>query len=240
MKNFYSYLAESIRYYRYRVRTLNPITPDDISMIENIIGQYDPISISEPKRTPLQDSPMDFPNYSMVSVYIIDIELKIPVSTYILQNRIRAALNIPNSSIIIRMDNDPVELETMRLDDFGNWDEREPLLSTSPIYHEYNYAADEVTPYGDEYNQNFLKFLAAVKKNRKDIVSEVQPENTTKSDYAFLNSLATEDAEFNKGTDSVLPVYQNEITGDEQNPVDTAIHGNFDSISRIASKIIQK
>lgn len=240
MKNFYSYLSESIRYYKYRIRTLNPITPDDISMIENIIGQYDPVSISEPIRTPLQDSPMDFPNYSMVSVYIIDIELKIPVSTYILQNRVRAALNIPNSSIVIRMDNDPLELETMRLDDFGNWDEREPLLSTSPLYHEYNYAADDVVPYGDEYNQNFLKFLAGVKKNRPEIVSDVQPENTKKSDYAFLNSLASEDAEFNQGTDSVLPVYQNQVTGKETNPVDTAIHGNFDSISRIASKIVQK
>lgn len=237
-KNFYYHLSESIQTYKYRIRTLTPIDPDDIENITRILDQYDIVSISEPKRTPIQESPMDFPNYSMVSVYILDIEIKIPVSNYILQNKLRAALNIPNSAIVVRMENDPVELETMRLNDFGNWDEREPLLSTSPVYHEYNYDADKTVPYGDDYNKKFLTFLASIEKNKPNLVSDyVQPANMKKEDFPFLREL--ENLENDNYTDGVKPVYPSQVSADEEEPANTAVHGNFDSISRIDSKLIK-
>lgn len=240
MKTFYHHLTESIKTYRYRIRTLVEFAPEDIDNLNRILDQYDIVQISKQIRTPIQESPMDFPNYSMVSVYIIDIEIKIPVSTYILQNKIRAALNIPNSAIIVRMENDPVELETLRLNDFGNWDEREPLLSTNPIYHEYNYDADTTVPYGDDYNKKFLTFLASVEKNKQDLVYDyVQPENMKKEDFPFLRELETSGS-FNDDKDGVKPVYPNEVSDDEKEPADTAVHGNFDSMSRLKSKLIKR
>ena len=240
MKNFYQYLAENTNTYNYRIRTVEEIGEEQYIVIRAVLEQYDPVSVSEPVRTPLQDSPLDFPNYSMTSVFIIDAELKIPVSPYILQNKLKAALVIPDSSIVVRMDNDPMELETLRLDNFGNWDEHQPLLSTDPDYHEYNHEADIPVAYGNEYNQKFLAYLAAVKKKRHDVVTETQPENTTIKDYSILKSFDDDSAlDFIKDKDGVLPVYQSEVTGDEQNPVKTAIHGNFDSISRLPSKIIK-
>ena len=239
--NFLYHLSESIKEYKYRIRTLNPIDQDNVDIISKVIDCYNPIGDIIVTKTPIQESPLDFPNYEMVPVFVIDITLKVPVSTYILQNKIRSALNIPNSTIIVRMENDPLELETLRLDNFGNWDEREPLLSTNPVFHEYNYEADKVPPYGDEYNQKFLKFLASVEKTKTNFVYDyVQPENMNKFDFPIENQKLNSDAiSYNKDKECVKPVYPNEVDLDEPEPIDTAVHGNFDSISRLASKIIK-
>lgn len=241
MNSFFYNLAESIKEYKYRVRTLDEIDDARLKIIAAVIDCYNPEGSIVVTKTPIQDSPMDFPNYEMVPVYVIDITLRVPVSTYILQNKLRSALNIPNSTIIVRMENDPLELETDRLDNFGNWDEREPLLSTSPIYHEYNYKADDVPAYGDEYNTKFLKFLASIEKNKRDLVYDfVQPENFKKGDLPMENLPSNDDAiSYNKNKDGVKPVYPSEVSLDEPEPIETAIHGNFDSISRLASKIIK-
>ena len=239
--NFLYHLSESIKEYKYRVRTLSPIDDSNIDLISRVIDCYNPVEEVTVTKTPIQDSPMDFPNYEMVPVYVVDITLKVPVSTYILQNKLRSALNISNSTIIVRMENDPLELETLRLDNFGNWDEREPLLSTNPVFHEYNYEADKVPPYGDEYNQKFLKFLASVEKTKTNFVYDyVQPENMSKDDFPIVTQKLDSDAtSYNKDKDCVLPVYPNQVTDDEPEAIETAIHGNFDSISRLASKIIK-
>lgn len=241
-KNFYQYLAESRKSYKYRLRTVVELNDDSLKIIENVLDNYDPISISEITKTILQEAPLDFPNFSMVEVYILDIVTAVPVSDYILQEKLRAALNIPESAMNLRMFNDPTELETMRLDDYSNWDDvKEPMLSTDVNYHEYNYDADKEPAYGDEYNKKFLAYLAAVKRDRAEVDATVQPENEVKGMFTWMKN-SDEAENFNDEYDTVQPVYQSEI-GDKEipEPLEVANDGNFDSISRIdAKKVIKK
>ena len=78
MKNFAHYLAESERTYNYRIKVLGKPPCDLISQLKKKLDQFDPVKMSDPKTTPIQVIPTDFPNHKNDSVTMFDVSFKYP------------------------------------------------------------------------------------------------------------------------------------------------------------------
>ena len=78
MKNFAHYLAESERTYNYRIKMLGKPPGDLVSQLKKKLDQFDPVKMSDPRTTPIQIIPTDFPNNKNDSVTMFDVSFKYP------------------------------------------------------------------------------------------------------------------------------------------------------------------
>ena len=78
MKPFVKYLAESERTYNYRIKILGKPPGDLVAQLKKKLDQFDPVKMSDPKTTPIQIIPTDFPNNKNDSVTMFDVSFKYP------------------------------------------------------------------------------------------------------------------------------------------------------------------
>ena len=78
MKNFAHYLAESERTYNYRIKMLGKPPGDLVAQLKKKLDQFDPVKMSDPKTTPIQIIPTDFPNNKNDSVTMFDVSFRYP------------------------------------------------------------------------------------------------------------------------------------------------------------------
>jgi hypothetical protein len=78
MKNFAHYLAESERVYNYRIKLLGKPPGDLVSQLKKKLDQFDPVKMGDPKTTPIQVIPTDFPNNKNDSVTMFDVSFRYP------------------------------------------------------------------------------------------------------------------------------------------------------------------
>ena len=78
MKNFKEYLAESERTYNYRIKIVGDTAADFVKMLEEKLRQFDPVKVTEIKKTPIQAKPADFPAHANESVSSMDVEFRYP------------------------------------------------------------------------------------------------------------------------------------------------------------------
>ena len=168
--NFTQYLAESEKLYNYRIKSAAPLTPELVAQIETYLKKFRLVSISKPTRSILQKNPLDFADLQNVEIYMVDVTTSLPASSYILLQDIRAILNVPEKYIVVRSENEPIELEGKRLDQERELSdqaekknlERAPLLGTDPNYHEAEQSADGQNYYGNNYNSRLLGYLKTI------------------------------------------------------------------------------
>lgn len=205
------YLKESTKEYHYRIKTLVPLEEDQMNAIETVLRKYDLKDSSKARRTPLQEHPLEFYNQKNKEVYIVDTVLGIPASTYVLQQELKEVLRTTEDAVVVRADNEPLEVYTQQLLDD---EEKEVRLSTD---EEYN-ADEQLTgdpDFGDSYNE---KFLSRIARTRIKIESEI----------------ADEGAKFNDGIDGVKPFYG---TPSKKDAGKVAPLGNYDDDSDLKNGI---
>jgi hypothetical protein len=78
MKKFAQYLAESERTYDYRIKLLGKPSAELIRDLKQKLDQFDPVKMGDPKTTPIQIIPTDFPNNKNDSVTMFDVSFKYP------------------------------------------------------------------------------------------------------------------------------------------------------------------
>lgn len=223
MKTFAQYLAESTKEYTYRVKTVVPIDDKFLDRLETVLRKYNIVDVSAPKKTIIQNNPLDFKDIGHAEVFIVDVTTRIPASSYIMQQELRGVLNIPEKYIVVRGKNEPIEIETMGIQAAQEIEAEAkekgltpaPLLSAEPTYQEVDYDAQKDPAYGDEYNKKFLNYLKNVEYARPDMTAE--PATAEKS-VAF-NWL--------KGG--------KEVAAQEPAP-GTGIHGNYDDTEKVFRK----
>ena len=94
LMNFKTYLDQVEKVYSYRIKTVAPLDDLALDRIERLIQKYDPIEMSAVKKTIHQRQPLDFIGIQNAEVYIVDIVLGLPVSSYILQQELKYVLNL--------------------------------------------------------------------------------------------------------------------------------------------------
>lgn len=199
---FKQYLEENLKDYHYRLKTIVPINDTGMDRIESVLRKYDVKDISKVRKTQLQEHPLEFYNETNKEVFIVDVTLGMPISSQILHQELTHALETYEGAVVVRADNEPIEMYTVELNNAGK-DDKKPLMSTEPESGDTR--IEEEPLYGDTHNEKFLSRIARAKLT---IDSEVIPDN----------------AEFNKNHDGVRPHYGKPDTTDSNMP-DT---GNFD------------
>lgn len=138
--------------------------------IEKYLEKYDAEKISRPSKTILMRRPLDFPNMDMAEVYIIDFTANLPVSTEIIKRELARILAISESQIVVRMADEPRELEAEH-DEETEKVSKEPKKLEAKLGTDYSKdeAADQKASdlYGNKYNSSFLKELKKLSDARK-------------------------------------------------------------------------
>ena len=156
MKSLKAYLVESEQSYKFRIKMAEKLDDEIMNQLETILEKYEVASISKPKKTPIQEHPMDFQTLNNAEVFIMDAELKYPVTAYSLYTYITDSLSIPKSHLVVINSDHPEEIAreeaikeegaeyTAKLDDA----EYKDAKATKPE-----------DSFGDKYNENMLKDL---------------------------------------------------------------------------------
>lgn len=162
MKNFLNYLEQSQKTYEFRIKIANTDPAEKQSMLESALDAYGLESLSKPKRLPLKEGDIDFPNHGTVELYLMDAVLKYPCNDYQLRTIIAERAGIPQANIFIVPKNHPEEIR--RWNEEGNSDIKEYKQGESVLDKPYEDNADAKKA-GDAYSKfnSILKELNEVK-----------------------------------------------------------------------------
>lgn len=151
MKSLKSYLVESEQTYKFRIKMAEKCSDETMNALESALEKYEVASISKPKKTPIQEHPMDFQTLQNAEVFIMDTELKYPVTAHQLYEYISQTVGVPASHLVVINSDHPEEIAR---EEAIKEEEYESVLETD--YQDSNNAKDS---FGDEYNGNMLKSL---------------------------------------------------------------------------------
>jgi len=152
MKSFKSYLVESEQTYKFRIKMAEMCDDERMNALEAALEKYDVKSISKPKKTPIQEHPMDFQTLQNAEVFIMDAELSYPVTAHQLYEYISQTVGVPASHLVIINSDHPEEIAREEAAK-SEGEEYETLLDS-------DYKEEKQDPtFGDAYNENMLKSL---------------------------------------------------------------------------------
>lgn len=230
MKSFYQYLAESIKEFNFRLKTIEPLDDEAIFRIKTCLSKYDLVEMGDVEKTMAQYRPLDFPNVEYGVVSILDFKVRVPVSSYVLLQDLKSSLQLPESSLVVRGENEPMELEAQKAaEELRREEEKEKksLLSDS-AYSEYKDSGER--PYGNEHNKNFLSYIASLSATKSPkTFDETQATEALFGQIKSDNKVADD---FNKEFDTPKPVHKNTVKNKKpKEPTKTEYSGNYSTSS---------
>lgn len=184
-KSFISYIAESKPQYKYMLKfAVNEMTDRMIDCLESALMKYELVEASSFRKTPIQESPLDFPNVRNTSVFICDVTLDYPASLDFLRTYVCNCLGLSPQVVAVYSDNDPRQIET---DLFLERSSPEYEKNYKPrLGSDYEQDFDAKKLYGEGYNTEFLKELEKVRKEREIKVVDTPLSQPTKVDHSTL------------------------------------------------------
>lgn len=81
MRTLRDYLIESSQQYEYRIKIAGELSKEQIEKMERGFAVFDMVSLSEPKRTPIEKNPIGFEGITNQEVNILDAKFNYPAST---------------------------------------------------------------------------------------------------------------------------------------------------------------
>lgn len=190
------YLVEAAKEYKYRIKfAVNDLTSDQKGALEDALAKFDVRSVGSFTNSPIQQSPLDFPNVRNSKVFMCEIVLGYPVTASELHMFISDKVGINQQEIAVYNDYDPRDVysdEAIAIT-AGRDDDYVARLGTE-------YEDDEKLAYGKEYNDEFLKELDDIRKERP----VVEVENPLMQKTAVDNTSVAPDDVGEAGGYSVL------------------------------------
>lgn len=160
MKSFIKYLTENHRTFDFKVRiAANECDAECIKKIKAILETYKVISISDPKRLPIQESP-EFPNAGPIEINIMEISLGYPVNDEKVRVLITNATGISPSNIKVTPLHSPYEAALDGKEQSNQGPEGESVLMQSEMVAE----KVEKDLVGDARIPNLIKELEETRK----------------------------------------------------------------------------
>lgn len=89
MKTLAQYLVESEKTFDYRIKIVGDIDSAFVTAFKEKLKKFDPVKISDPKKTPILAQPQDFPAFNNESVNIIDAVFRYPANLQQIQQVVR-------------------------------------------------------------------------------------------------------------------------------------------------------
>lgn len=107
MKTFVQYLTENQKTYEFRIKIANCDPAEHMDKLENALEAYGLDSISKPKRLPISESNIDFPNMKNAQVWLMDAVLKYPAGSEQIRAIISERAQFPQNCIMVVPRNHP-------------------------------------------------------------------------------------------------------------------------------------
>lgn len=183
-KSFRSYVAENKKDYKYTLKfAINDVDNSQIDVLEACLSKYELKEASAFRKTPIQESPLDFPNVKNMPVHICNITLGYPASLDFLRTYICNNLGIPQSQVAVYSENDPRQIETDLFLERSSAEFREGYKTN--LGSDYEETGDK-DMYGEKYNVSFLKELNKVRQERETVVVENPLSHKEATDHSTL------------------------------------------------------
>jgi hypothetical protein len=183
-KSFVQYVAETKTEYKYVLKfAVYEMTNEMIDCLESSLKKYELTSASSFRKTPIQESPLDFPNVKNTPVFICDITMGYPASLAFLRTYICNEMKISPAMLAVYSENDPRQIETDLYLDRSSPDYISKYKAR--LGSEYEETKD-VPEYGEAYNVSFLQELEKVRKARDTVVVENPLSPAQKEDHSTL------------------------------------------------------
>lgn len=111
MKNFKDFLTESKKTYKFLIKVAGDLPEGFADRMKRNLEKFELVKLSAPKRTPIQESPLDFPQMQNMEVYVFEAEVNYPTTSHVLQHYLADNCMIAKNRWVIRSENDPLEAQ---------------------------------------------------------------------------------------------------------------------------------
>ena len=164
MKSFAEYLTESKKTYEFKIGIAGDLPEGCADRMESALQKFGVVKLTNGKKTPIQERPLDFPQLENMEVTYFETETTYPTTVQVLQEYLGSCCNIPQSHIIVR---NPGEQQELYQQETTN-EIYEPMLTKEEMESES--AQDKV---GANHVMDLLKELETARKDRSnDYVGE--------------------------------------------------------------------
>lgn len=246
MTSFKKLLNESQKNFSYRLKTVVPMDDQKMDDLERLLKRYNLLDIGSVHKITAKDDSLEFRDIENADVYYVDFVIGVPMSAYILQQELRAVLNLPEKFLVVRADNEAIEVESVKnqllrtLDQKAKqegYTDKGSLLSTDRFYLD---AEQPLTnnAYGDKYNSKFLNLLQQIASSRKTQTFQTTSDLNPVEQMQSVEQQPKQDTtDFNAHLSGVKPVYKSVDMGE---PVELNLlgpDGNFDDDTKRYFKV---
>lgn len=129
MKSFTEFLTESKKTYTFLIRVAGDLPEGFEPQLKTNLEKFSLVSLTGPKRTPIQEKPLDFPQLQNMEVHHFEAKVNYPTTSNVLEKYLVDNCVIEHSHIIVRTPDEPVELQQTEKDE-GPY---ESLLNTQDM-----------------------------------------------------------------------------------------------------------
>jgi hypothetical protein len=161
MKSFKDYLTESKKTYAFKIKVAGDITEEFTSDLKTAMEKFAVVKMSNGKRTPITENPLDFATLQNIGVTVFEVEVSYPTTSQVLEAYVSQVCKHPASHIRVLAANEDASIQDVP-DIKAKKELEEALLATEDMGGES--AQDQV---GSTKVSSFLKDLAAVAKSRE-------------------------------------------------------------------------
>lgn len=159
MKSFKDVLLESKKTYKFKVGVAGQLPEGFADQMETAMQKFSVVNMTNGKKTPIQERPLDFPQLQNMEVTYYEVEVNYPTTSQVLQEYVGQCCGINQSHLIVRNMNDPREEYQEKEDG----DAYEPMLTKEDMGGES--AQKNV---GGSRVMDLLKELETARKDRID------------------------------------------------------------------------
>ena len=179
MSTFTQYLAESAKQYEYKIKVAGELDKDFSNKLETALGKFEVAKLSAGKSYPIQETPLDFPQFKNVNVTIFDATTNYPASVFAMTEYLADYLNLARNQIVVRKPGEPTEEYREKIKADKDKTEFESVLQD--VEYKDLPKIDAANVVGDKANQSLLKELLKdrqakfeVEKGKDNKTQEIQ------------------------------------------------------------------
>lgn len=182
MKSFKDILTESKKTYAFKIGIAGEMPEGFNERLKSILEKFSVANLSSPKKTPIQERPLDFPNLENTEVHYFDLEVNYPTTPQMLGEYISQSCKVSESHVMVRTPDDNLE----RYQAEKPSEVYEPLLTKEDMGGE---SAQESV--GSNRVMDLLKELEAAKKEREHDPAAGAPQGKSSDIKDSENSKST-------------------------------------------------
>lgn len=162
MKTFKEYLTESKKVYSFKVKVAGEVPEKFQEGLKTRLGRCGVMKVEKLSTTPIQESPLDFPELNNMEVTVFEVICEYPVTSPEIAVDIKC-MGLDEAKFRVRGAGEPTEQEQVLA---NNEPSGEALLSDNDMDGSSTKIKHK-DYFGDDFNKGFLKDLSKTAKQQK-------------------------------------------------------------------------